>query len=299
MQEYVMIKSMTGYGRAESVVNMRKYIIEIKSLNHRYLEISLRLPASLSSLELEIKKRISGRFTRGRIEASVKMDSEYGSVGEGRYELNLPLVRNYYDLLVQMRDEFNLKDEITLSMIAAFRDAYVLKESGPDVSVIWGDLEEVIERAMDALTEMRKKEGENICRDLMVRIDLITKSLDSIALRAPQVVLDYQKRFGERVKELSGGVALDEIRLVQEIAIMADRCDITEEIVRFKSHILQFGDLLESDDAAGRNIDFLIQEMNREINTIGSKSADAEISRKVIEIKAELARIREQVQNIE
>lgn len=294
-----MIKSMTGYGRTESVVNMRKYIIEIKSLNHRYLEISLRLPASLSSLELDIKKRISGRFTRGRIEASVRMDSEYGSVGEGRYELNLPLVRNYYDLLVQMRDEFNLKDEITLRMIAASRDAYVLKESGPDVSAIWGDLEEVIERAMDALIEMRKREGENICRDLMVRIDLITKSLDSIALRAPQVVLDYQKRFAERVKELSGGLALDEIRLVQEIAIMADRSDITEEIVRFKSHILQFQDLLEGDDAAGRNIDFLIQEMNREINTIGSKSADTEISRKVIEIKAELARIREQVQNIE
>lgn len=294
-----MIKSMTGYGRTESVVNMRKYIIEIKSLNHRYLEISLRLPASLSSLELDIKKRISGRFTRGRVEASVRMDSEYGSVGEGRYELNLPLVRNYYDLLVQMRDEFNLKDEITLSMIAAFRDAYVLKESGPDVSAIWGDLEEVIERAMDALIEMRKREGENICRDLMVRIDLITKSLDSIALRAPQVVLDYQKRFAERVKELSGGLALDEIRVVQEIAIMADRSDITEEIVRFKSHILQLQDLLEGDDAAGRNIDFLIQEMNREINTVGSKSADAEISRKVIEIKAELARIREQVQNIE
>ncbi|MCX5843477.1 MAG: YicC family protein [Deltaproteobacteria bacterium] len=294
-----MIKSMTGYGRTESVVNMRKYIIEIKSLNHRYLEISLRLPASLSSLELDIKKRISGRFTRGRIEASVRMDSEYGSVGEGRYELNLPLVRNYYDLLVQMRDEFNLKDEITLRMIAASRDAYVLKESGPDVSAIWGDLEEVIERAMDALIEMRKREGENICRDLMVRIELITKSLDSIALRAPQVVLDYQKRFAERVKELSGGLALDEIRLVQEIAIMADRSDITEEIVRFKSHILQFQDLLEGDDAAGRNIDFLIQEMNREINTIGSKSADTEISRKVIELKAELARIREQVQNIE
>jgi len=295
----MMIKSMTGYGRTESVVNMRKYIIEIKSLNHRYLEISLRLPAFLSSLEFDIKKRISGRFTRGRIEASVRMDSEYDSVGGGRYELNLPLVRNYYDLLVQMRDEFNLKDEITVSMIAASRDAYVLKESGPDVSVIGGELEEVIERAMDALSEMRKREGENICHDLMVRIGLITMSLDSIALRAPQVVLDYQKRFGERIKELSGGVALDEMRLVQEIAIMADRSDITEEIVRFKSHILQFKDLLEGDDAAGRNIDFLIQEMNREINTIGSKSADVEISKKVIEIKAELARIREQVQNIE
>jgi uncharacterized protein (TIGR00255 family) len=294
-----MIKSMTGYGRTESVVNMKKYIVEIKSLNHRYLEISLRLPASLSSLELDIKKGISGRFSRGRIEANIRMDSEYGSVSEGRYELNLPLVRNYYDLLVQMRDEFNLKDEITLSMIAAFRDAYVLKESGPDVSVLWGELKEVIERAMDALMDMRKKEGENICHDLILRMDLITKSLDSIALRAPQVVLDYQKRFAERVKELTGGVALDEMRLVQEIAIMADRCDIMEEIVRFKSHILQFQGLLEGDDAAGRNIDFLIQEMNREINTIGSKSADAEIARKVIEIKAELARIREQVQNIE
>jgi uncharacterized protein (TIGR00255 family) len=290
---------MTGYGRTESVVNMRKYTMEIKSLNHRYLEIALRLPAFLAPLELDIKKRISGRFTRGRIEANIRMDSEYGSVGEGRYELNLPLIRNYYELLVQLREDLKLEGDITLSMIAAFRDAYVLKESGPDVFVIWGELEGVIERAMDALMEMRKKEGENICRDLMLRIDLITKSLDLIALRAPQVVLEYQKRLGERVKELSGGVALDDLRLIQEVAIMADRSDITEEIVRFKSHILQFGDLLESDDAAGRNIDFLIQEMNREINTIGSKSSDAEISKKVIEIKAELARIREQVQNIE
>lgn len=294
-----MIQSMTGYGRTESVVNMRKYTIEIKSLNHRYLEISLRLPASLVPLELDIKKRIGGRFTRGRIEANIRVDSDYGSVGESRYELNLPLVRNYYELLVQLREELKIEDDITLGMIAAFRDAYVLKESGPDVSVIWGELEGVIERAMDALMEMRKKEGENIYRDLMVRIDLITKFLDSIALRAPQVVLDYQKRLGERIKELSGGVALDDLRLIQEVAIIADRSDITEEIVRFKSHILQFGDLLESADAAGRNIDFLLQEMNREINTIGSKSSDAEISRKVIEIKTELARIREQVQNIE
>lgn len=294
-----MIKSMTGYGRTESVMNMRKYVVEIKSLNHRYLEISLRLPSSLSPLELDIKKRISGRFTRGRIEVNVRMDSEYGSVGDGRYELNLPLVRNYYDLLVQMKDEFDLKDEIMLSTIAAFRDAYVFKESGPDVSSLWKELEEVIEKAMDALMEMRKKEGENIYGDLMMRIDLITKSLDSVALRAPQTVLEYQKRLGERVKELTGGLALDDLRLVQEIAIMADRSDITEEIVRFRSHILQFHGFLESDDATGRNIDFLIQEMNREINTIGSKSADAEISRKVIEIKAELSKIREQVQNIE
>ncbi len=294
-----MIQSMTGYGRTESVVNMRKYTMEIKSLNHRYLEISLRLPTALAPLELEIKKRISARFTRGRIEANIRMDSEYGPIGEGRYELNLPLARNYYELLIQLKDELKLEGDITLSMIAAFRDAYVLKESGQDISIIWGELEGIIDKTMDILLEMRKKEGENIYRDLLLRMDVIRKSLDSIALRAPQVVQEYHKRLSERVKELSEGMALDDLRLVQEVAIMADRSDITEEIVRFKSHILQFGDLLDSVDAAGRNIDFLIQEMNREVNTIGSKSSDTEISRKVIEIKTELGRIREQVQNIE
>lgn len=294
-----MIQSMTGYGRIESIVNMRIYTVEIKSLNHRYLEISLRLPAALSPLELEIKKKISGRFNRGRIEANIRMDSEYGYVSESKYELNLPLIRNYYELLVELREGLALHDEITLTMMAAFRDAFVLKESSPDLSVLWGELEGILDNAMDVLLEMRKKEGENIYRDLMLRIDLITKSLDSIALRAPQVVLEYQKRLIERVKELSGGIPLDDLRLAQEVAFMADKSDITEEIVRFKSHILQFIDLLHSVDAAGRNIDFLLQEMIREVNTIGSKSSDAEISRKVIEIKTELARIREQVQNIE
>jgi len=290
---------MTGYGRTESVVNSRKYTVEIKSLNHRYLEISLRLPAALSPLELEIKKKISGRFTRGRIDANIRMDSEYGYISESKYELNLPLIRNYYELLVKLREELALNDEITLTMMTAFRDAFVLKESSPDLSVLLGELEGILDNAMVVLLEMRKKEGENIYRDLMLRIDLITKSLDSIALRAPQVVLEYQKRLIERVKELTGGMALDDLRLAQEVAFMADKSDITEEIVRFKSHILQFGDLLHSVDAAGRNIDFLLQEMIREVNTIGSKSSDAEISRKVIEIKTELARIREQAQNIE
>jgi uncharacterized protein (TIGR00255 family) len=294
-----MIQSMTGYGRTESILNGRKYTVEIKSLNHRYLEISLRLPNVLSPLELEIKKKISGRFTRGRIEASIRMDSEYGSIGDGRYELNLPVIQNYYELLVQMREVLKLKEDITLNMITGFRDAFVLKELGMDVSVFWEELEGVLDTAIVALMEMRKKEGENIYHDLIGRLDLIMKSLDTIVLRAPLVIVEYQKRLGERVKELTRGVVIDDIRLSQEVAIMAEKSDITEEIVRFKSHILQFGDLLMSIDATGRNIDFLIQEMIREINTIGSKSSDAEISRKVIDIKSELARIREQVQNIE
>jgi len=294
-----MIQSMTGYGRTEAILNDRKYTVEIKSLNHRYLEISLRVPTLLSPLELEIKKKISGRFTRGRIEASIRMDSDCGSISEGRYELNLPLIRNYYELLIRLKQELNLEEKITLTMMTGFRDAFVLKDPGLDLSVVWEDLETVLDKAMAALIEMRKKEGENIYHDLMQRLNLIIKSLDSIALRAPQVTVEYQKRLSERVKELTGGMVLDDLRLGQEVAIMAEKSDITEEIVRLKSHIHQFGDLLKNIDAAGRNIDFIIQEMIREINTIGSKSSDADISRKVIEIKSELARIREQVQNIE
>jgi len=294
-----MIQSMTGYGRTEAILNDRKYTVEIKSLNHRYLEISLRVPTLLSPLELEIKKKISGRFTRGRIEASIRMDSDCGSISEGRYELNLPLIRNYYELLMLLKEELNLEEKITLTMMTGFRDAFVLKDPGLDLSVVWEDLETVLDKAMAALIEMRKKEGENIYHDLMQRLNLIIKSLDSIALRAPQVTVEYQKRLSERVKELTGGMVLDDLRLGQEVAIMAEKSDITEEIVRLKSHIHQFGDLLKNIDAAGRNIDFIIQEMIREINTIGSKSSDADISRKVIEIKSELARIREQVQNIE
>ncbi len=294
-----MIQSMTGYGRTEAVLNGKRYTVEIKSLNHRYLEISLRLPAVLSTLELEIKKKISGKLSRGRTEVNIRMDSEYGSVSEGRYELNLPLIRNYYELLGQLRGELGLKEEITLNMVAGFRDAFILKEPGLDLSVIWEELEVVLNKAMDALLEMRKKEGEVIYHDLILRIDLIMKSLNSIESRAPQVVLEYRKRLGERVKELTGGIVVDDLRLAQEVAIMAEKSDITEEIVRLKSHIIQFGDLLKGNDAVGRNIDFLIQEMIREINTMGSKSSDAEISKMVIDIKSELARIREQAQNIE
>ena len=294
-----MIQSMTGYGRIESVQNGRKYIVEMKSLNHRYLEISLRVPASLSSLELDIKKRISGKFTRGRIEAIIRMDSECSSIGESRYELNLPLIRNYYALLVQLREELELEEEITLSMMTGFRDAFVQKEPGLDLNAVWEELGTALDTAMNVLIEMRQKEGRNVCDDLLLRLALIVKSLDSIAQRAPRVVSEYQVRLGERVKELVGGIALDELRLQQEVAIMAEKSDISEEIVRFESHIEQFRDLLQRGDAVGRSMDFLIQEMIREVNTIGSKSSDAEISRKVIEIKSELSRIREQVQNIE
>jgi uncharacterized protein (TIGR00255 family) len=294
-----MIRSMTGYGKAEAVLTGKKFTVEMKSVNHRYLDTSVRLPGMLLPLEAEIKKRIGEQFSRGRIEATLRVDGD-GNVENGnRFVLNLPLVRNYHALLSQLKEGLKLKDEISLSMMAGFRDVFVTTETVQDPETLWEDLSRVLDEAIRMLTEMREKEGESLKRDLTARLCLIVGFLDVIAGRAPQVVLEYQERLGGRVRELTGGMAIDEARLLQEVAIMAEKSDITEEIVRFRSHIDQFTGLLTGGDAAGRKIDFLIQEMGREINTIGSKSGDAEISRNVIEIKSELARLREQVQNIE
>jgi len=294
-----MIKSMTGYGKAEAVLAGRKFLIEMKSVNHRFLEISLRMPGMLLPLEGEIKKRMGEQFSRGRIEATLRVDGDGNAENEGRFTLNLPLVRNYHALLRQLKEELHLRDEITLAMMAGFRDAFVPAETVQDPATLWEGLSKILADAIRTLTEMREKEGESLKRDLTARLDLIAGFLEGIAGRAPQVVLDYQKRLTDRVRELTGGMVIDEARLLQEVAIMAEKSDITEEVVRFRSHIGQFTDLLAGADAAGRKIDFLIQEMGREINTIGSKSGNAEISRSVIEIKSELAKLREQVQNIE
>ncbi len=294
-----MIRSMTGYGRAEAVLAGRKFAVEMKSVNHRYLEISLRLPGMLSSLDTEIKKKIGEQFSRGRIEATVRVDSDGIAENSGRLTLNLPLARNYHALLCQLKEEFQLEDEISLAMMTGFRDVFVPTESFQDPAVLWEGLSNLLDEAMRTLTEMRAREGESLQRDLTARLSLIACVLEAIAGRAPQVVCEYQKRLGDRIRELTGAMAIDESRLLQEVAIMAEKSDITEEIVRFRSHIEQFTDLLTIGDGAGRKIDFLIQEMGREVNTIGSKSGDAGISRNVIEIKSELAKLREQVQNIE
>ena len=294
-----MIKSMTGYGKAEALLAGRKFTIEMKSVNHRFLEISLRLPGMFLSLEGEIKKRVGEQFSRGRIEVNLRMDGDANAETASRFTLNLPLIRNYHALLCQLKEELHIGDEITLAMMAGFRDAFVPAESVQDPADLWEDISKILAEAIRTLSEMRQKEGESLRRDLVSRLDLIAGCLEGIGSRAPQVVLDYQKRLTDRVKELTGGLVVDEARLLQEVAIMAEKSDITEEIVRFRSHIDQFTDLMAGEDGAGRKIDFLIQEMGREINTIGSKSGDAEISRSVIEIKSELAKLREQVQNIE
>jgi len=184
-------------------------------------------------------------------------------------------------------------------MLAGLKDAFIAKEAEVDLDGAWKGMEAVLEEALSALTEMRKKEGEIILRDMVMRLDLIKRCLDVIEGRAPKVVEEYHRKLTERVKELTGGIEIDAARLSQEVAIMADRMDITEEVVRFRSHLNQLDEMLAGDEAAGRKIDFLLQEVNREVNTMGSKGNDAEISCRVVEIKSELSRMREQVQNIE
>jgi uncharacterized protein (TIGR00255 family) len=291
---------MTGYGRAEAVLGGRKYVVEIKSLNHRYLELSLRIPANLLPLEMEIKKKINEQLIRGKIDITIRRETYSGIEGSRLLEVNLPLVKNYYDLLIQLKDLFNLKEDITLDMMAGLKDVFIPLETLEDeITVLWEGLAGVLSNAIAALIDMRQKEGEVLGQDLKARLYLINEHLDEIDARAPQIVLEYQKRLVARIRELMDGMVIDESRLSQEVAIMAEKSDITEEIVRFRSHIKQFFEMLKSPEAMGRKVDFLIQEMNREVNTIGSKSSDAQVSCHVIEIKSELAKLREQVQNLE
>jgi uncharacterized protein (TIGR00255 family) len=293
-----MIKSMTGYGRAESVWKGKRIVVEIKSLNHRYLEVSLRLPASLNPFEPEIKNKINNRFSRGKIEVNIRIDTHgFPDIGAG-LDLNIPLLRNYHALLCRIKQELNMNDEITLAMMTNFGDVFSSREED-DNTEVWQQLDVMLDDAITSLTVMREKEGNVLCRDLMERTDKVKSLLEAIDSRVPQVLNAYQRRLTERVKELAGDMEIDESRLMQEVAIMAEKSDIMEEIVRLRSHIEQFIDMLQSGETVGRKIDFIIQEMGREVNTIGSKSGDALISRNVIEIKSELARIREQVQNLE
>jgi len=288
---------MTGYGRVVALLDGRNIAVEAKSVNHRFLEISLRTPSALFPLEMEYKKKIGERFKRGRIDVSIRLEGE--GADTSKVNLNLEIAHNYFDVLNRLKDEFHFQEPITLKSLTGFRDIFSPPsetELSPD---FLSQVEKNLQEALSMLANMRQDEGMALYSDMQMRLKVITEIMETIRLRAPQVVLEYQKRLADRIKELTAGLALDDARLAQEVAIMADRCDITEELVRMQSHISQFETLLQSEDAEGKKIDFLLQEMNREINTIGSKSNDAEITRQVIEAKSELGKVREQAQNIE
>ncbi|MGB5217534.1 MAG: YicC/YloC family endoribonuclease [Smithella sp.] len=292
-----MIKSMTGFGRAETVCQGKNIIVEAKSVNHRFLEIFLRTPSALLPLELEYKKKISEKFKRGRIEVFIKFDGEGADVS--RVNLNMDIARDYFNVLSRLNDEFNLQSPVTVQTLAGFRDIFTPPVDSQLDADFLNAVEKTFMQALEILAGMRQEEGLSLFQDMQMRLREISEMMAQIKSRAPQVVMEYQKRLSERVKELTEGYTLDDARLAQEVAMMADRTDITEEIVRMKSHIEQFEALLQSEGTEGRKIDFLLQEMNREINTIGSKAGDMPITHHVIDVKSELGKLREQAQNIE
>jgi len=292
-----MIKSMTGYGRVEAICNGRNIIVEAKSVNHRFLEIALRMPAVLYPLEMEYKKKIGERFKRGRIDVSIRLEGEGAETS--RVNLNMEVARDYFDVLSRLRNEFDLQEPVSLRNLISFRDIFTPPAEMLLETDFLNQVDLTLKEALSMLVNMRQGEGIALFSDMQMRLRSIGETVENIRSRAPQVVLEYQKRLLDRIKELTAGLELDAARLAQEVAIMADRCDITEEVVRMQSHISQFEALLMSDEAEGRKIDFLLQEMNREINTIGSKGNDVEIARQVIEAKSELGKLREQAQNIE
>ena len=294
-----MIKSMTGYGKAEwTGEDGRTLIVEIRSVNHRYGEISIRLPRHCYHLEQEVKKTVAERLKRGKIEVSIQEDKAGGATVAPT--LNLALARGYLEAFRTLKEELALEGEPTLPLVAAQRDVFVMREeAAAGEEELQGMLLATVRHAVSVHEEMRKREGVALLEDFLARRAVLTRLMEQIEKRAPTVVAEHAIRLRERLRQLLGDTTLDEARLFQEVALMADRSDISEEIVRFMSHHQQVDEALTCGEPVGRKMDFLLQEMNREVNTIGSKANDGPLASLVVELKAELEKIREQVQNIE
>jgi len=292
-----MIRSMTGYGKGAGSNESGAIHVEIKSVNHRFRDINIKLPSRISSLEKDVRKEIERVIARGKVDAVVIFDQS--AKEENLYEANLAAAKSYYSVLTDLKKELGLESEIRLSDLASMKELILPKEIVSDEGLVLHMLLPAIKRALESLKEMRISEGSNLAVDISNRLANISLITDEINERRPEILRNCVKRLKERITQLTEGKIIDESRLAQEVAIIAERSDITEEIVRLKSHISQFGELMESDEPVGRKLDFLVQEMNREANTVGSKSSDSSISRNVVEIKADIERLKEQVQNIE
>ncbi len=292
-----MLKSMTGFGRSEGNTSLGRVIVETRSVNHRYSDISLKLPKRLSPFEIRIKELIKAEVSRGRIDVFIKLDT----TGEGKLQLEVDwyIAGQYYEALQTLKQKFNLAGDITVEVLAAAKDLITAKEDQEDVEVYWQEIDPIIRQALRGMDDMKQAEGELLTKDIRNRIERIRNEIQIIKERFPSSLEGYRDRLNEKLQSLLGGLEVDPTRFQQEIALLAERTDITEEIVRAESHFSQFDLLLRGKELVGRKLDFLLQEINREVNTISSKANDAIISQRVVEVKSELEKIREQVQNIE
>lgn len=290
------MKSMTGFGRANLESNGKNYIIDIKTVNNKYSDITVKCPKRLSFMEDKIRKQIANKITRGKVEVSVSF-FDFSNKSKN-VVLNKEIAKEYIKQLREIADENNLSENISVVEIAKLPDILNSIDSDNDEEIINETLQ-CLNMALDSLIDMRKAEGENIKQDLLARIERVKNLVDRITANSKGIVEEYVSKLEKRVKEILKNDVVDENRIAQEAVIYADKTSIEEELTRLNSHIVQFNELVNSDGPVGKKLDFMIQEMNRETNTIGSKAGSGEITKAVIDLKVELEDIREQVQNIE
>ncbi|MCK4403454.1 MAG: YicC family protein [candidate division Zixibacteria bacterium] len=292
-----MIASMTGYGRAELVEENIKAAVEISSVNNRFCDIQFRLPKNLSPLESKLKEIILSTITRGKI--NFTLNWEETSPVASYVKLNEEVADVYFNIMTQLKQRFGLSGEIRMDQFLSLPDLVKVEKEEPELNKAWEIVRKITSQALEEFNQMRKAEGAKLAQDLLERVARLEETIPEIERLTPKSIDNYRKKLKSRIKELIDNSTVDEHRIELEVALMAEKCDVTEECVRFRSHNNQFLFALKEDVPVGKRLTFLLQEMNREANTIGSKAADAEVSQKVIFLKEEIEKIREQVQNIE
>jgi uncharacterized protein (TIGR00255 family) len=292
-----MLRSMTGFGAGDLATPAGRYGVEARSLNHRFLEVVVRLPRDLSPLEDRIRSLVQRRILRGRVEVAIIREN-YGKRAR-TVKIDVDLAKTFTSALNDLKQALELPGIADLSMLVGLPDLIKVEEQKEDLEACWPPISEGVGQALERLVAMRETEGAQLARDLAERLERLSQRADEIERRAPLVVKDYAGRLKRRIGELMGTVPVDEGRLATEVAMFADRCDIAEEVTRFRSHLAQIRQTLAADGAIGRTLEFIVQELGREANTMGSKANDLEIARAVIAIKGELESLREQIQNVE
>ncbi len=292
-----MIKSMTGYGRGQLNINGRDILVEIRSVNNRYYDFNARLPRVYGYLEEKLKTFIQGSISRGKVEVSVSVFNNENK--EQEIEVNREVAKGYIDALRDVNGELGLDDDLTLSCVARFPDVFNVRKVIEDEDFIWSMVKQAADTALEKFIAMRETEGERMKADIISRLDYILGLVEKVEEQSPKTVENYRNKLYSKMSDILEGKNIDESRILMEAAIFSEKIAVDEETVRLRSHIAQFRELLSSSEPVGRKLDFLVQEMNREANTTGSKAQDIEVTRIVVDIKSEIEKIREQIQNIE
>ena len=292
-----MIKSMTGFGRCEVLKDSRKFTVELKSVNHRYLDVNIRMPKKLNFFETSIRTLLKSYADRGKVDIFITYEDLSQSQVSVKY--NAALAAEYLKYLNQMAEEFSLDNDVRVSTLSRYPEVFTMEECSEDEDELWNGLKEALEGAFSQFVEMRTKEGERLKEDILLKLDLLSEQIRFIEERSPQIIADYRTKLEEKMRELLEDTQIDDNRIAAEVILFADKICTDEEVVRLKSHIQHMKETLEESNGIGRKLDFIAQEMNREANTILSKANDLDISNRAISLKTEIEKIREQIQNIE